>query len=189
MSRQSSRDRIIQAAEKLVQKEGAAHLTLDAVAEEASVSKGGLLYHFKTKNDLIQAILSEHINAKIASVAEQKRLAKNENCSELEAQLKALLGAQCGTREMGVALLAVIANNPELMKPFEEHFDSMAESIWGKKTNFDPDKAILWLAAEGLRFFNLLNRDPFVGDQRERVIARLFERARLLGDGPPKANP
>lgn len=181
MARKSSRDRIIQAAEKLIERNGAAHITLDAVAIEAGISKGGLLYHFKTKNEMIEAILHAHITAKFAAINEHRRLAKEDNSSEIEAYLKALLGVMCGScgsREMGVALIAVIANNPELLEPFNEHFDEMADTIWGKKKNFNPDAAILWLAAEGLRFFNLLNHEPFNGNQRDIVIDRIMERAR-----------
>ncbi|MCC2097105.1 MAG: TetR family transcriptional regulator, partial [Hyphomicrobiales bacterium] len=41
--RGTSRDRILRAASELAFKEGAAHLSLDAVAARAGVSKGGLL--------------------------------------------------------------------------------------------------------------------------------------------------
>ncbi len=44
MARNSSKDQIVEAAEKLVARDGAAHLTLDAVAEAAGVSKGGLRF-------------------------------------------------------------------------------------------------------------------------------------------------
>ena len=40
-----------------MRRDGAQALTLDAVAAEAGVSKGGLLYHFKTKRELLDAML------------------------------------------------------------------------------------------------------------------------------------
>ena len=43
------RQAILEAAERVVTEAGAAHLTLDAVAGKAGVSKGGLLYHFPSK--------------------------------------------------------------------------------------------------------------------------------------------
>ena len=58
----------------------------------------------------------------------------------------------------------------------------MTDKVWGKKTDFNPDAAILWLAVEGLRFFNLLNRDPFAGNQRENVMNRLLEKAREISN-------
>src|SRR4051812_40532356 len=52
-----TRDRLLDAAGTVVMREGAQALTLDAVAEEAEVSKGGLLYHFKSKRDLVEALI------------------------------------------------------------------------------------------------------------------------------------
>ena len=40
---------------------GAVHLTLDAVAERAGVSKGGLLYHFPSKESLLQAMVDRNM--------------------------------------------------------------------------------------------------------------------------------
>jgi|GEM_PF-6563964 len=56
MGRQpNSREVILNAAEMVVVEVGAAHLTLDAVAQKAVVSKGGLLYNFPTKGSLHRA--------------------------------------------------------------------------------------------------------------------------------------
>ena len=40
-----------------IRRDGAAALTLDAVAAEAGVSKGGVLYHFGSKRALIDGLL------------------------------------------------------------------------------------------------------------------------------------
>ncbi len=45
---------LLNAAERVVFRDGVGALTLDAVAAEAGVSKGGLLYHFPTKDALIE---------------------------------------------------------------------------------------------------------------------------------------
>jgi AcrR family transcriptional regulator len=50
------RYRILDAAEELVCTRGIAGFTLDGVAQEAGVSKGGLLYHFRSKDSLISAM-------------------------------------------------------------------------------------------------------------------------------------
>lgn len=51
-----ARDRIMDAAEELICTGGIAAFTLDAVARAAGVSKGGLLYHFRSKNSLISGL-------------------------------------------------------------------------------------------------------------------------------------
>src|SRR3954471_17888645 len=57
MPRARTRDRLLDAAGAVVHRKGAQALTLDAVAAEAEVSKGGLLYHFKSKRDLVEAMV------------------------------------------------------------------------------------------------------------------------------------
>jgi len=46
----SARDRVLDAYETLLIESGPAATTLDAVAAAARVSKGGLLYHFASKD-------------------------------------------------------------------------------------------------------------------------------------------
>src|SRR3954467_14212049 len=53
-----TKDRLLHAAGAVVRRDGPQALTLDAVAAEAGVSKGGLLYHFGTKQELIEALVA-----------------------------------------------------------------------------------------------------------------------------------
>jgi AcrR family transcriptional regulator len=46
--------------EQLVADQGASSLTLDAVAQAAGVSKGGLLYHYPNKDALLAAMIERH---------------------------------------------------------------------------------------------------------------------------------
>lgn len=64
-------NRVLDAAEHIVQARGVPALTLDAAARAAGVSKGGLLYHFGSKEALLQALmlrLSAHIRYSFEAV-------------------------------------------------------------------------------------------------------------------------
>ena len=52
-----SREAILDAAANLVHEQGASSLTLDATCARAGMSKGGLLYHFRSKEDLLLALV------------------------------------------------------------------------------------------------------------------------------------
>lgn len=52
-----TRDRILDALETLLLTRGLSHITLEAVAAEAGVSKGGLLYHFRSKDALLAGMV------------------------------------------------------------------------------------------------------------------------------------
>ncbi len=67
-----ARDRILDAYEDLLAAEGERFATLDAVAERADVSKGGLLYHFPSKDRLALALF-ERLLVLAAADVEQMR--------------------------------------------------------------------------------------------------------------------
>ncbi len=54
-----TRARLLDAATAVVRRDGVPRLTLARVAEEAGVSKGGLLYHFASKEALVTGLLEK----------------------------------------------------------------------------------------------------------------------------------
>lgn len=50
-------DALLDAAEAVVARQGIANLTLDAVAAEVGMSKGGVLHHFPSKDRLVEAMV------------------------------------------------------------------------------------------------------------------------------------
>ena len=54
----SAKESVLDAFERLVIDRGERAATLDAVAAEAGVSKGGLLYHYGAKKDLVEGLVS-----------------------------------------------------------------------------------------------------------------------------------
>ena len=57
----SSRDAIVDAAMTIVRDRGVARLTLDEAARVAGLSKGGVLYHFRSKDALIRGLVDREI--------------------------------------------------------------------------------------------------------------------------------
>ena len=55
-------EKIMVAAEAVVAREGVASLTMDGVAQEAGISKGGVLYHFRSKESLIARLASRRLH-------------------------------------------------------------------------------------------------------------------------------
>lgn len=53
-----TRERIVAAANRLFYREGIRAVSVDAVAEEAGLTKRSLYYHFKSKDELIEAYLA-----------------------------------------------------------------------------------------------------------------------------------
>ncbi|WP_129668166.1 TetR/AcrR family transcriptional regulator [Phytoactinopolyspora endophytica] len=73
MARPSSRDRILDALQEILTKEGLYAVTLESVAEAAGVSKGGLLYHFPNKETLLDAFVERMCETAEAEFAEAEQ--------------------------------------------------------------------------------------------------------------------
>jgi AcrR family transcriptional regulator len=67
----NTRDRILDACESIVIRDGVSRLTLDAAAAEAALSKGGVLYHFGTRDALVSAMVERLVLAFDAELAEE----------------------------------------------------------------------------------------------------------------------
>ena len=116
--RVSSREAILDAAEAVVLADGAAHLTLDAVAERAKISKGGLLYNFRTKEALLQAMIDRQVRRIEASRLQAMEDLPPQPGRELKACVLMVGDARLhGERRLGCATLAATANNPQALEP------------------------------------------------------------------------
>lgn len=173
----TSRDRILDAAARLVAQTGASHLTLDAVAQAAGVSKGGLLYHFPTKEALLEGMVERHMAAIDRRVQELQSADGAAASNRLLALLTALfesVGPE--KRAVGAALLAASASNPALMSPCRAHYAALLAQLESLPCGFE-EAALVLLAADGLVLGELIQLSPFTPEQRERIVAALMKRA------------
>lgn len=170
--RPSSRESIIDAAEAVVVEAGAAHLTLDAVAAKAGISKGGLMYHFPSKDALLKAMVSRLMD-RFEQIRQQTR-------DKLGSQPHALLQAHVMTASsnpklsrVAAAILAAAVNEPKLLSPIREHYIQRFAQYAAEGLPFEK-AALVTLATSGLWWFEQLQISPFDKKQRESIIKTLL---------------
>ncbi|NKF24255.1 TetR/AcrR family transcriptional regulator [Solimonas sp. C16B3] len=168
---------MLDAAEAVVVQQGAVRLTLDAVAKQAGVSKGGVMYHFPSKEALLQALVTRAMER---SYIARTRLQPDSPAPGdiLRAYVQASVGDPLGNLRVSSALLAVVASDPTLMAPVREFFSKRLPSI-APGVPFER-AAIVHLATEGLWLMDLFGASPFTKKQRTQVVKLLGE---LAGNG------
>lgn len=179
MSRPARRDQILAAAERIVRRDGVGRLTLDAVAAEAGTSKGGLLYHFASREALITAMLERHISGFSATLEGLLAADPVERGRWTRAYLQTTVPPDAPNDDAATTgLLAAMASNPSLADPVRQKYAAWREEM-SKDGIPEADAMIVALAADGLWMADLLGFAAPLGDQRARVITRLRE---LAGD-------
>lgn len=63
MSRYATRDRIVTAASRLFYQQGYEHTSFADIADAVQISRGNFYYHFKTKDELLDAVIDARLSA------------------------------------------------------------------------------------------------------------------------------
>lgn len=166
--------------------------TLDKVAAEAGVTKGGVLYHFASKDELLTRMM-EHFAAEV----EQGLITRiaNDPVADrrwVRAMIDMVFGAEPDktndstddqhglppevTHKFIMAMLAGFAANPALLnviKPFLERMRARVQAEPG-----GVEQIVTWLAADGLFLWELFGMARQGEPMWNAVVAELRRRSR-----------
>lgn len=183
MARKSSREAILDALEKLIATHGITQVTLETVAQEAGISKGGLLYHFSSKREMMFRMLERHAER----FEEVMRSVKEKLPPTPGRDLKAYMIARLeNPHQTNIAVTKFIGllDDPDLKEYVTEikkrEFSEIADRA------DDPEKlALLLLAMEGLWMMSIFQIPAFTPAFRKRLVRRLLR----LVDGEEEITP
>jgi AcrR family transcriptional regulator len=169
------RDRLLDAAEEVVGRDGVNNLTLSSVAAQAGVSKGGLLYHFPSKSALITAIVERMATTCEANHGEALRA----DADPVGRFTRAYLTTRMAKHEehranpIGTALLAAAGTDPQYLEPFRRRHEAWQTAM--NTDGIDPAvAAIVRLAIDGLCLGEKLGMPVPQGELRQQVLDKLI---------------
>jgi AcrR family transcriptional regulator len=167
-----TRSLIFEAASNLISRDGVSNFTLEAVAREAGISKGGLLYHFASKRKLIEGLIESQLD-KFEAQVEAERLSQPAAPGRwLRAYIKT--STHLPTKPgYSTGLIAILATEPDLFESLRLRY-----SRWQDKLDQDGlDPALVTLARmamDGLRFYRIIGLSPDA-ERQERAIEYLLQ--------------
>jgi AcrR family transcriptional regulator len=173
----ATRDRLLQATSHIIQTQGVERLTLDAVAKEAQVSKGGLLYHFASKEALVVGViqyLMDDFDAAIVHELAQDH-APNSPGKWLRAYVQATFNYKILPISLITSLFSAVTNNPEeLLKPVQSRFDDWQQKM--EVSGLDPVRAnLVRLATDGLGTNEMFGLSVTDDAMRQQLLEMLLE--------------
>jgi AcrR family transcriptional regulator len=172
-----SRNAALEAAIAIIARDGPGRLTLDAIARESGLSKGGVMHQFRTKEAVLKALLERQmVHFEQFSTSYMAKVSETSTNPNLATQLATVREAALSPNSAALALVAAMVENPRLMAlPREREMERMAAI---REEAADPDLAMLrWAGAMGLLLSSLFGMSPLGKDEHQRLFARLLDDA------------
>jgi len=171
--RSQTRNDLLDAADRVVRRDGASTLTLDAAAREAGLSKGGVLYHFPTKNALIGAMIERICDRFEREIEAHLDILPESPGRWTRAYLDAAFDEDSWNDDLESAgnagLLAAIAASPAMLDPLRERYTRWQSRI--EVDGIDPAiGTLIRMTVDGLWMADLLGLEP--PDTATRILLR-----------------
>ncbi|MFZ0369203.1 MAG: TetR/AcrR family transcriptional regulator [Halobacillus sp.] len=174
MPRESKRHKILEAAALIVKEKGNDALTLDAVAKRAEVSKGGLLYHFSTKESLVEGLVQHMNNIYQQNVEELVDKEAVEEGKWARSFINVMHDKSVQNETISAGMLAAQGMNPKLLKPLQDTYADWQNHI--EHDGLDQvDATILRLAVDGLWLSEIFGLGQLNPSLRKKVLERLTQ--------------
>jgi AcrR family transcriptional regulator len=151
LSSQSTKTRIMDAAEDIVIEQGASHLTFDELVKQTGLSKGGILYHYPSKKILLRAMVQrmvmnfENRRDRLAS-----EIGHTGGLTGAKTYILASFEQYERKDKSSMALMAAAANDPELLDPIREHYRRNFDEIRAMGGKYAALATILFMALDGI---------------------------------------
>jgi AcrR family transcriptional regulator len=170
----ATREKIVSATAKFVASYGPAALTIEKAAQAASLSKGAVLYHFPSKDDLVSALIASSLEQFDTTTTRFVNRDPKKIGRFSRAYAKVLFHPKNNTSEFAAGLLAAVTTNLKLLDPaISRHVDVQ------RRVETDGISVamatLIRLAADGLYFTRAFGLAPLTDTQADGVLKLLLE--------------
>ena len=176
-------DAVLDAAEAVVLRAGAARLTLDAVAAQAGISKPTVVYDFRSKHALFMAIFDRGVGREAALLRAAAEAAGEASDASVRAQVAvAAERLPDDVQAVSLQLCSALTQHGDLRESFQLLLHEQVSEIIGNSKQ--PRLALIaFLAVKGLLALETLGLLAW-SEEGRRAVLRDIER---LLDQPPDA--
>jgi AcrR family transcriptional regulator len=128
----SARERILDAAERILISRGANQLSVDAVISEAGLSKGGFFHHFATKDALLIAMVERLVERVNGAVEEAAARDPEPRGARLRAQIALAFDTEAVEAHAPHALLLALVQAVNAQPAVARHARKMSTEVFAR---------------------------------------------------------
>ena len=163
------RDRILDAAERVILESRGRNFTLDAVAERARISKGGLVYSFATKDGLVRAALEREVSRFQDAVRQRLGDKPVDPFEMVLAHIEEALDEDDATTRRAAFLVTALVHAPEMLEPVRRYYRALLDPLRSECGEVHEVRHAL-LAVEGIFLLRGLGFVEVSADEQKSVL-------------------
>jgi len=159
----------MEAAQRIALVHGSSKVTFKALMEEAGISKSGILYHFKSKEQILEAMVDDMLAHADSILA----LGSDPNDVDLRTRAYAQCDFDPSYQTVPIAWVLALTQMPELFEPV----NIQIRRIDATEDCFGPeawtDIMLTRLALDGLAWSDIFDLERYSRAEREEMFRRL----------------
>jgi AcrR family transcriptional regulator len=163
------RHRILDAAEAVILESGGRSFTLDAVAVRAGISKGGLVYSFATKDDLVHAALEREMARFREAVHRRVGGGPTEPAELVLAHIAEALDEDDVSTQKAAFLVTALVHAPDMLEPVRRYYRELLDPLRSEGGHMHEVRHAL-LAVEGIFLLRGLGFVEVSADEQQSVL-------------------
>ncbi|MDC0717315.1 TetR/AcrR family transcriptional regulator [Nannocystis bainbridge] len=170
------RQKLLECAAQILVDRGLANLTVQAVADAAGVTKGGLLHHFASKQKLTAALFAEQLRTLDAEIDEAMAKDPVAYGSFTRAYVRSTVRGDLNGPCPCAALSMSTVTDPDLRRAWGQWYK--ARLVRHHDTDGDPELQLVRYATDGVWLADLLAQDGEPPIDRPALIHQMIELTR-----------
>lgn len=177
---------ILASAARIVRERGAAALTFDELVAASGITRGGITYHFRTKDELLRALVDHDLLRWEQLIAAHTLRSGCPEAGPAIGYIRAATEGDPEHRRFVAGMLGAVAHDPGLLDGCRALYRRRV--VRPRWSDADLDGLIPLLAADGLFWMEQFGFLELPATTRRRLVARLEALARAAGGGRSPRN-
>lgn len=174
---QKTRSALLAAARDVILELGIDRLSMDRVAQTAGMSKGAVMYHFKTRRALLAPLVeeyAEHLESRLkASEALFEGTPDETFFSGYVEWYRSFDRDNAHWAHIGTTLLNQNFQDPELLEPVRRWYEKTFSRLRALPKEKQPMALLCIMALEGLFYTHKFGLDPLRDEEKNEIYASI----------------
>jgi AcrR family transcriptional regulator len=169
----NARERLMGCMMDIVRDEGAGALTYDNLVAKSGLTRGGVMYHFPSKESMLQGLVDHYVHRELGKVEERWEKHGKTPDGLLKAELECAIEVDDKDQQISVSLLPVVIQNPAMMNEIQKIVEERYQNLDQTSVGFEK-AAITLLVIDAFEMSKAFGFTLLSEKKRKQILKTLY---------------